>query len=49
MAIDKKQSFHDILQGEGNVPYLTSAWQHLIGHEYGAQEQAQAHIDFVKK
>lgn len=49
MAIDKKQAFHDILKGEGNVPYLTSAWQHLIGHEYGAQKQARAHIDFVSK
>lgn len=49
MTLDRKQAFHDILNGEGKTPYLVSAWQHLIGHEYGAEEQADAHIDFVRK
>ncbi len=49
MSLDRKQAFFNILHGEGDVPYLTSAWQHFIGHEYGAEAQAEAHIDFVKK
>ncbi|MDO4913439.1 MAG: uroporphyrinogen decarboxylase family protein, partial [Bifidobacteriaceae bacterium] len=35
--------------GKSEVPYLVSAWQHLVGYEYGAQTFADAYVDFVKK
>ena len=39
---DLRTIFHDILAGDAEKPYLVSAWQHLIGHEYGADEFAAA-------
>ncbi|MCH4161168.1 MAG: uroporphyrinogen decarboxylase [Bifidobacterium sp.] len=50
MTADRRQIFHDIARRDSNVttPYLVGGWQHLVGHEYGAQEFAQAYIDFVK-
>lgn len=52
MGIDRKAAFRAIASGktaeESPAPYLVSAWQHLIGHEYGADDFAQATIDFVK-
>lgn len=50
MSINRRQAFHDIARRRStDVPYLTAAWQHLVGHEYGADEFADAYIDFVKK
>ena len=50
MSINRRQAFHDIARHRStDVPYLTAAWQHLVGHEYGADEFADAYIDFVKK
>lgn len=50
MSIDRRQAFHDIARHRStDVPYLVAAWQHLVGHEYGADEFADAYIDFVKK
>lgn len=50
MSINRRQAFHDIARHRSTgVPYLTAAWQHLVGHEYGADEFADAYIDFVKK
>lgn len=51
MGIDRRQAFHDILAGEqplGHPYFLTSAWGHFVGSEYGPAEQAKAHIDFVR-
>lgn len=49
-TIDRRAAFHAIARGEkAEVPYLVAAWQHLLGHEYGAEEFAQAYINFVKK
>ncbi|TPF96282.1 uroporphyrinogen decarboxylase [Bifidobacterium sp. UTCIF-39] len=45
---DRRAVFHDIVKGTATVPYLTAAWQHLVGHEYGAEEFAAAYVDFVK-
>ena len=48
MSNDRRQAFHDIARHRPTtVPYLVSAWQHLVGHEYGADEFADAYIDFV--
>ncbi|NEG69596.1 uroporphyrinogen decarboxylase family protein [Bifidobacterium choloepi] len=49
MTIDRKQAFHDILDGHAEVPFLTSAWAHFVGSEYGPAELAGAHIDFVER
>jgi uroporphyrinogen decarboxylase len=51
MTADRRRIFHDIARRDSNVttPYLVGGWQHLVGHEYGAQEFAQAYIDFVKR
>ncbi|KAB8287767.1 uroporphyrinogen decarboxylase [Bifidobacterium ramosum] len=46
---DLRAIFHDIVKGTSDVPYLVSAWQHLIGHEYGAEEFAAAYVDFVRR
>ena len=49
MDINRRQAFHDIVRNRPvDVPYLVAAWQHLIGHEYGAKEFAAAYTDFVK-
>ncbi len=49
MTSNRRQAFHDIARHRStDVPYLVAAWQHLIGHEYGADEFADAYIDFVK-
>lgn len=50
MTNNRRQAFHDIARHRStDTPYLVSAWQHLVGHEYGADEFADAYIDFVKK
>lgn len=51
MAADRRRIFHDIARRDDNVttPYLVGGWQHLVGHEYGAPEFAQAYVDFVKR
>ncbi|WP_418969068.1 uroporphyrinogen decarboxylase family protein [Alloscardovia omnicolens] len=48
----RRQAFYDIARGTANAeetPYLVSAWQHLIGHEYGAEDFGTAYVDFVKQ
>lgn len=46
----QREIFFDIAHGNAtDVPYLVSAWEHLVGHEYGAQEFAQAYVDFVRQ
>ncbi|MFT8705413.1 uroporphyrinogen decarboxylase family protein [Bifidobacterium aquikefiricola] len=51
MAADRRQIFHNIARhsDEAPAPYLVSAWQHLVGHEYGAKEFADTYIDFIKR
>lgn len=50
MSNDRRQTFHDIARHRStDTPYLVSAWQHLVGHEYGVDEFAGATIDFVRK
>ncbi len=50
MTNNRRQAFHDIARHRStDVPYLVAAWQHLVGHEYGADEFADAYIDFVKQ
>lgn len=34
---------------ENTAPYLVAAWQHLVGHEYGAREFADAYVEFVRR
>ena len=34
---NRKQQFHSIAQGQPGAGHLTAAWEHLVGHEYGAQ------------
>lgn len=46
---NRRRIFHDIINRKSDVPYLVSAWQHLVGHEYGAEEFASAEIDFVRR
>ena len=46
---NRKQQFHSIAQGQPGAGHLTAAWEHLVGHEYGAQEFASAYIDFIKQ
>ena len=48
----RREQFHNIARKsvpEGEPIHLTSAWQHLVGHEYGAEEFAKAYIDFVER
>lgn len=48
----RREQFHNIARKsvpEGEPTHLTSAWQHLVGHEYGAEEFAKAYVDFVKR
>ena len=50
MTSNRRQAFHNIARHRAtDVPYLVAAWQHLVGHEYGADEFADAYIDFVRK
>ncbi|MFT8358125.1 uroporphyrinogen decarboxylase family protein [Bifidobacterium aquikefiri] len=50
MTTTRREQFHAMLEGGTDVPaFLTSAWQHFIGHEYGAEEFAKATIDFNRK
>jgi uroporphyrinogen decarboxylase len=50
MANNRRQAFHDIARHRStDMPYLVAAWQHLVGHEYGADEFADAYIDFVNQ
>lgn len=50
MTFDRRAAFKKIAKGEdAGVPYLVSAWQHLVGHEYGAEDFGNAYADFVKK
>lgn len=50
MTNNRRQAFHDIARHRStDVPYLVAAWQHLVGHEYGADEFADAYIDFVNQ
>ena len=50
MSIDRRKAFHDIANRRpAEVPYLVGAWQHLVGHEYGAREFANAYLDFVNR
>ena len=47
---DRREEFHAIARHrKAGVPYLVSAWQHLVGHEYGAEAFAAATIDFVRR
>ncbi|WP_055427412.1 uroporphyrinogen decarboxylase family protein [Bifidobacterium aesculapii] len=47
---DRRSVFHDIVNHKPtDVPYLVGAWQHLVGHEYGAEEFASAYVDFVRR
>lgn len=46
---NRRAVFHDIATHKSETPYLVGAWQHLVGHEYGAKEFANAYIDFVKR
>lgn len=46
---DRKQQFHDIAQGKPGAGHLTAAWEHLVGHEYGAAEFADAYVAFIKR
>ena len=45
---DYRRIFHEIVRGTSQVPYLVGAWQHQVGHEYGAEEYAHTYIDYVK-
>ncbi|OTA29890.1 uroporphyrinogen decarboxylase [Alloscardovia macacae] len=48
----RRQAFYDIAHSTADpekTPYLVAAWQHIVGHEYGAEEFATAYVDFVKK
>lgn len=48
----RRQAFYDIARGVADpdtTPYLVAAWQHLIGHEYGAEDFATAYVNFVQK
>ena len=49
MTEDRRTQFHQIAHGQTSRPWLTSAWQHHIGHEYGAEHFAAATLDFVRK
>ena len=50
MTNNRRQAFHDIARHRStDMPYLVAAWQHLVGHEYGADEFADAYIDFVNQ
>lgn len=50
MTFDRRKAFHDIARNRTtDVPYLTAAWQHLVGHEYGAKTFANAYVDFVQR
>ena len=49
MTEDRRTQFHQIAHGQTSRPWLTSAWQHHIGHEYGAENFAAATLDFVRK
>lgn len=49
MSINYREEFHQLTTGEAKLPYLVSAWQHLVGYEYGAETFAQATVEFVKK
>ena len=46
---DYRRIFREIVKGTSQVPYLVGAWQHQVGHEYGAEEYAQTYVDFVKR
>ncbi|NEG55189.1 uroporphyrinogen decarboxylase family protein [Bifidobacterium platyrrhinorum] len=46
---DLRATFRDIIHGTSDVPYLVGAWQHQVGHEYGAEDFADAYIDFVRR
>ena len=46
---DFRDTFHEIVRGTSHVPYLVGAWQHLVGHEYGAEEFARTYIDYVRR
>lgn len=46
---NRRAVFHDIATHKSETPYLVGAWQHLVGHEYGVEEFANAYIDFVKR
>ncbi|KFI59802.1 uroporphyrinogen decarboxylase family protein [Bifidobacterium cuniculi] len=47
--VNRRAQFHAIASGEPGAGHLTAAWQHLIGHEYGAEAFADAYVDFVKR
>lgn len=50
MSENRREQFHAMLSGSTDVPpFMVSAWQHFIGHEYGAKEFADATIAFVRK
>ena len=44
----RRDTFFDIINGR-TTAHLTSAWQHLIGYEYGSEVFAKATIDFVQR
>lgn len=47
---DRRSVFHDFINHKPTgVPYLVGAWQHLVGHEYGAEGFAAAYVDFVRR
>ena len=49
MSKTRRETFRDIVRGASQTPYLVGGWQHLVGHEYGAQEFAEAYIEFVHR
>lgn len=48
-GFNARQALWDIINGKSTLPFLIGAWQHLTEHEYGAENLAQAEIDYVRK
>ena len=46
-ASERTEAFQQVLSGTGDISFLTSAWQHLVGHEYDSEDFAGATADFV--
>jgi len=43
-------AFHQIVNHQPtDVPYLTAAWQHFVGHEYDPEDFARTSVDFVRR
>lgn len=46
---DRRKEFEAMVAGKGDTPFLTSAWQHFVGHENSAEDLARYTIEFVDK